>query len=208
LFPLHGAAVLMEEDAVLLSGPSGAGKSTLATALVRRGHALLSDDVCPVEFRAGEAWLWPVLARVKLLEDAIAALGLEKATTYSRSARGLKGNFRLAALAQGIRVVRPVRVKAIWALEEPGGEVIACRRLALREAFAALEARVHRAKMGRLLGRGAWILRQTCLAAETIPVYRLERPRALERLAETAELIENTCEWCDKPAAESRLVMK
>jgi hypothetical protein len=47
----HAAGVLTRAGAVLLTGPPGAGKSSLAAALVRRGAALLSDDVVALEYR-------------------------------------------------------------------------------------------------------------------------------------------------------------
>lgn len=45
---LHASAVKVGGRAVLFCGPSGAGKSTLAAALGRRGHAMVTDDVCAV----------------------------------------------------------------------------------------------------------------------------------------------------------------
>jgi len=45
LVPLHGSAVEIDGQAVLLAGPSGAGKSTLCDALVQRGGKLVSDDL-------------------------------------------------------------------------------------------------------------------------------------------------------------------
>jgi HPr serine kinase-like protein len=47
-FVLHASAVRVGGRAVLFAGPSGAGKSTLAAALVRRGYAMITDDVCAV----------------------------------------------------------------------------------------------------------------------------------------------------------------
>ncbi|RMG08715.1 MAG: hypothetical protein D6731_21265 [Planctomycetota bacterium] len=42
--PLHAAALVRDERALLLVGPSGAGKSTLARALVERGFGYVSDE--------------------------------------------------------------------------------------------------------------------------------------------------------------------
>lgn len=41
---VHGTAVAIEGDAVLLRGPSGAGKSDLALRLIDAGARLLTDD--------------------------------------------------------------------------------------------------------------------------------------------------------------------
>lgn len=43
---LHGSAIAWEDACVVFLGHSGAGKSTLATAFRKRGHAVLTDDLC------------------------------------------------------------------------------------------------------------------------------------------------------------------
>lgn len=42
---LHAAAVAMRDRVIAIAAPRGAGKSTLAVELLRRGHALVADDV-------------------------------------------------------------------------------------------------------------------------------------------------------------------
>jgi HPr kinase/phosphorylase len=41
---IHGTAVLVGGDGVLIRGDSGSGKSTLALALIERGGKLIADD--------------------------------------------------------------------------------------------------------------------------------------------------------------------
>lgn len=43
--PLHGSAVAVRDQTVLVVGPPGAGKSTLCHALVQQGGRLVSDDL-------------------------------------------------------------------------------------------------------------------------------------------------------------------
>jgi energy-coupling factor transporter ATP-binding protein EcfA2 len=45
---LHGAALEIEGEAVVLVGPAGSGKSTLALALVERGASYISDELVVV----------------------------------------------------------------------------------------------------------------------------------------------------------------
>ncbi|HEY4032004.1 MAG TPA: hypothetical protein VGM25_16780 [Caulobacteraceae bacterium] len=47
--PLHAAAVMCGETAVLLAGPSGSGKSTLSLAATARGLRILSDDTVYIQ---------------------------------------------------------------------------------------------------------------------------------------------------------------
>lgn len=48
ILPLHGSAIAIDGKAYAIVGDSGAGKSTLASAFLKRGYKLLSDDVIPV----------------------------------------------------------------------------------------------------------------------------------------------------------------
>ncbi|HYH44363.1 MAG TPA: hypothetical protein VEG34_01665, partial [Thermoanaerobaculia bacterium] len=68
---LHAAAVAVDGQAVALLAFSRSGKSTLAASLLQAGHALLTDDVLPLEaapagFRAHPSYpqmrLWPASA--------------------------------------------------------------------------------------------------------------------------------------------------
>ena len=45
---LHGTAVAIKGQGVLLRGPSGAGKSDLAWRLIEAGAVLIADDLCEV----------------------------------------------------------------------------------------------------------------------------------------------------------------
>lgn len=45
---LHAAAIYTEAGAVLFAGVSGSGKSTLLNEFLRRGYAMMVDDVCGV----------------------------------------------------------------------------------------------------------------------------------------------------------------
>jgi hypothetical protein len=53
LIALHGATVLNDGGAALISGPSGAGKSTLSLALAARGYRVGGDDVALLDPRTG-----------------------------------------------------------------------------------------------------------------------------------------------------------
>lgn len=67
--PLHAAAVVHGDAAILLAGPSGAGKSTLAYAAWRHGFSLLADEPVYVQLRP-DFRVWGRRSRVHLVPDS------------------------------------------------------------------------------------------------------------------------------------------
>ena len=53
--PIHGAALLVNDQLLMILGDSGVGKSTTLAGLLKRGLKPFSDDVC-VPFREEELW--------------------------------------------------------------------------------------------------------------------------------------------------------
>jgi hypothetical protein len=73
---LHGNAIRIGDRCMVCVGASGAGKSTLAAGFLRRGYALLADDVIPVD--AGCRAL-PGFPRIKLWQDTADRLRIDTA---------------------------------------------------------------------------------------------------------------------------------
>lgn len=75
---LHASAVAVDGKAILFCGSSGAGKSTLAAALVQRGLALVTDDLCALSIGGdGTATVHPDGRQLRLWSQAIDELALE-----------------------------------------------------------------------------------------------------------------------------------
>lgn len=75
-FVLHGAAVAINGQGIILCGGSGVGKSTVAGALCQRGYEFLTDEVCAVSFSKEERpEIIPGYPRLKLWADAVEELG-------------------------------------------------------------------------------------------------------------------------------------
>jgi hypothetical protein len=72
---LHASAVVIAGKAVAFIGYSGAGKSTTASAFVNQGYALVTDDVLAVQLNQGYPEVVPSYPTIKLLPDAVEALG-------------------------------------------------------------------------------------------------------------------------------------
>lgn len=72
---LHASAVIIEGQAIAFIGFSGAGKSTTASAFMQSGYPVITDDVLAVRFKSGHPEVVPSYPIIKLLPDAIQALG-------------------------------------------------------------------------------------------------------------------------------------
>lgn len=191
LFPLHGSCVLLDGEAVVFSGASGTGKSTLATALARRGHPLLCDDICAIDLsNPRRPMLRPAFSRVKLMPDAINCFQMAEAVTYSQAARGPKGHFGMAAIQPAGAIQQPVPLGAIYALSTPSGDQPSRSLLQSKNAFVFIESQAHRGWMGRNLGLCEQLFGHIAMLAATVPVYRLDRPCDLDRVDEVARLVE------------------
>jgi hypothetical protein len=72
---LHASAVVRLGEAIAFLGTSGAGKSTTASAFLKQGYSVITDDVLAIQFRDGVPVVVPSYPMIKLLPDAVAALG-------------------------------------------------------------------------------------------------------------------------------------
>lgn len=77
---LHASAVLMQGEAIAFLGTSGAGKSTTASAFMNHGYSVITDDVLAIQFQDGIPVVIPSYPFIKLLPDAMAALGHDAET--------------------------------------------------------------------------------------------------------------------------------
>jgi hypothetical protein len=71
---LHASGVEVNGAAVLFIGPCGAGKSTTAAALASRGHAVITEDLAPIEQSGKEFRCRPGYPRINLWPDSVYAL--------------------------------------------------------------------------------------------------------------------------------------
>ena len=151
LLPLHANVIDIGGAAVAFAGDTGAGKSTLADFFLRRGHNVLSDDVCVVTFdRTGLPMAWPGIPRIKLWQDALSVTG--------RSADGLERVFdeqpkySVPLLADPPRA--PVPLRSVYVLETPElGAASGIRALAGAEAFDRIRSNIYRFEYATALGK-------------------------------------------------------
>ncbi len=192
LLAFHSSALRLPDGrAVLLAGASTAGKSTLAAALGQRGYPLLADDLAAVHFdAAGQAWVYPGLARCKLWADALEKLAL---TTLDREA--LAPGLEKYQLTLSVNP-EPARLAYLYELQaqEHSAGVSLTPVMGLAK-LQILDKQTYRPGFITALGLQAAHLQRLGRLAPQIQVRRLVRPRRGNTLDGLVRLLEQ--DWAD-----------
>jgi hypothetical protein len=191
LLPLHGSAVQVGEKAIIFTGDSGAGKSTLATAMVRQGYRLLSDDVCALEFRGRKAsFAPPCISKGEASRKRHRRIRFGAGHHIHRVTTWHEGSLRDGA-------PRPRR--------RGRHSTHRCHLYATRVAGRVDSSQAGRRARGFPIGWGANSSRSSCRTPgiawstfqsprhllNTVPVHVLERPRDFSLLDQTAAYIQH-----------------
>lgn len=181
--PLH-ASTLVSPDrtrALAIAGDSGAGKSTLAYELIRRGWAILSDDLTRVTIEEGNAMAWPGRTRLRLMSDACALFGID--TAPLQPVPGWPGKFYVPTGRWESRA----RLTAMVALQRTPG-ALGSSPLAGLAAISMLTAQTFRIHYVAALGRTEAHLR---LIASMLSSTRLHSVSGSDGVSAVADLLED-----------------
>lgn len=78
ILPLHGSSFIWNRKGILICGDTGAGKSSLTASFCFDGAEFLTDDVTPIILANNKPLIWALSDRIKLWEDSLSQLNLEK----------------------------------------------------------------------------------------------------------------------------------
>ena len=182
----HASAVEFEAGAVLFLGRSGAGKSSLLGELLKRGRAMLADDVAGVVLDAGgRPVALPAYPRLRLRADAVEALGWrgqarEREWMQPEKYRMPVPRFRAS----------PLRIGALCLLVGSHGNGIEIEPVSPTVAFETLGRRAWRKPLLNGLGRRQAHFRVVAAMAQQVPVARVVRPEHSFQLDALADRIE------------------
>jgi hypothetical protein len=188
-FVLHASAVSIHGQAIAFIGEKGKGKSTLAAAIHGRGHDFMADDVVALDIsNAKSPVVLPGFPQFKLWSEAIAFLLRKDPNTFPEIVSGC-GKHSCSAL-DGF-VPRPAHLKGIYVLAE--GQALEIKPLRPHEAVLQLISNAYVNRFGNPILEGTEARRhfnQCTSLASNMPIYRLDRPRSLALLQDTAQLVE------------------
>ncbi len=187
LLVLHSSAIHTESGAVLFAGPSGCGKSTLLGELLRRGHTMMTDDVCALTLDATEQPLvLPGYPRTRLWADA--ARVLEQSVDHlTRTRPGLQKYERHVEEAYW---AQPAPLRGIYLLEPVPSDRLALEPQPRIHTVGILLHNTYRRQfLDGLQMRAVHFDLITAVARQT-GVTRITRPTHPYRLQELADLVE------------------
>jgi hypothetical protein len=184
LFVLHASSIAVNGTAVAFLGASGCGKSTLATAFYNRGYNIITDDLMPVQVRAGYHYVLPGSPNVRLLPDAAAVLGSavrDLPYLYLQSGKHIHRTTR--EFPQTLLPLKYIYVLTIDICHK-------IEPLQPRDAFVELVR--HSRAMG-LLKNSHFVTShfyQSARLVKDVSIRRLQRPLSFAALSDTVTLVE------------------
>jgi adenylate kinase family enzyme len=184
---LHGSAILINGKVALLLGHKGQGKSTLAASLSMQGFPLLSDDICALDFKEdSELSVRPAFPTIKLNPDIVRHMGYD-----SNQLQRLHPNSQKFVKNLGDSFCSSSQPLGAICILETGDEL----KLEQLHGMEAVKEIITHMLINRFPENQPNELRETIFAqsaktAQSIPVYRLTRPRDLQLLPETIRLLQ------------------
>jgi hypothetical protein len=187
--PLHASAIDVADGCVAFVGASGAGKSTLAAALARCGHRVISDDVCFLRSDTYEGvQVWPGMSRIRLWEDARAALGYD-GPGVEREMRGYNKYF--VPVRPPPNPTKSRRLRRIYQLDRAPGGVTSVTRLGGSAAIEVLMQNLSRLSLAERLGYKPRAFMLCVAAARDVPIFRFSRTLGFDALNENIKVLEH-----------------
>jgi hypothetical protein len=187
--PLHASAIDLADGCAVFAGDSGDGKSTIIAALAQRGYPVVCDDVCFLQPGPdGYVRVWPGLCRIRLWEDAKAALGYESAglerETHGRSKY-------LIPVTPPENLAQPRRLHRVYELRSTDSGAPGVTRLRGAAAVEVLMQNVFGRHGAEYMGYKPQAFFTCAAAAAEVEVFRFSRPLGFEFFEKGIDLLEN-----------------
>jgi HPr Serine kinase C-terminal domain len=184
--PIHGSAVVIDGKAYAIVGESGAGKSTLASAFIKRGYQLLSDDVVAVSLSEGNIPIvTPSYPQQKLWQESLEYFGME--TKHFNPIYDRETKFTIPLKEQFLN--KPIPFAGVIELiisNDSNIEITSINRL---ERFPVLFRNTFRNFIIKRAGLMQWHFNISANLINKIDFYQIQRPKSRFTAHELVDLI-------------------
>ncbi|MDT8861084.1 aldolase [Alkalihalobacillus sp. MEB130] len=189
ILPLHGSAVVIGGKAYAIVGNSGAGKSTLASAFIKRGYQLLSDDVIPVTLNeSGYPIVTPSYPQQKLWLESLSQFGMT--SDGYRPIIDRETKFAIPVTNQFVS--EPMPLAGVIELVKTENEEIEMLPIQNLNRLHTLFVHTYRNFFIGPAGLMDWHFQTTAKMANHIELYQLQRPVSRFTAHDLTELILET----------------
>jgi hypothetical protein len=180
--PLHGTAVEIDGQAVLICGSAGAGKSTLAAGLIGLGGRLISDDLSILHLGAQGNMPMLVAGRTTLrLHPCIAGL-LDRSVSWGSPAT--TGDAKLTVEPPRVDIESGFPLAAVAILDRNGGPMAESNKAGMMEAHLFRPFWTRRL-LGTLKRRADRLFAWSHPAMLRVPIVEVRTKEVFARRAET-----------------------
>ena len=190
LIPLHAAGFLFEGKVVMLMGSSGVGKSTTLAAMMKKGYAPFSDDICvPIKNGTGDWTAYSSYPMLKYWEETLNKFDIPESAKKVRLRSELN---KYGVFFHDKFTCNPHKIKTLILLEEDQhvGEV-SIKKITGIEAFVRLQAEAYRREFLEYENMTQSHFRVLSSMANELPVFSLTRPSKKESHDEVVGIIES-----------------
>lgn len=173
ILALHGSAVAIEGKAYAFVGDSGAGKSTLASAFMKNGYKLLTDDVIPVTFKEnGSPFIFPTYPQQKLWDESLQYFDMDSRNynplfeRENKFAIPVHTHYYDSSLALG----------GLFEIKKTESDNIIINPINGLERFRTLYNQTFRKSLIPRLGLTEWHFIESAKLIKYIKMYQIQRP--------------------------------
>ncbi|WP_338789125.1 aldolase [Metabacillus sp. FJAT-53654] len=189
ILPLHGSAIEINGKAYAIVGDSGAGKSTLASAFLKLGYQLISDDVIPVTInKKGIPIVTPAYPQQKLWLESLNQFAME--SNQFRPIFNRETKFAIPVINQFAS--RPLPLAGVIELVKTNNDEIEFNPVENLNRLHILFCNTYRNFFIEPSGLMEWHFNTTAKMCEHIDIYHLRRPTSRFTAYDLTELILKT----------------
>ncbi|MCB9139780.1 MAG: hypothetical protein H6642_15665 [Caldilineaceae bacterium] len=180
---LHGNAISTPRGGIVLAGVSGSGKSSLHAALLKRGMAMLSDDIAVLRSNAYSYDILPGIRRYRMTVEA-----WEQLRPPTERVVPLGGERNKVALWAPVNLMhdQPAPLMAIYILEPYDGIEILIEKLQGVAAFRLLQTQAYLPLGSMVLFKDMYSFSKL---VDSVSIYQVRRPANRWTVDELASLV-------------------
>lgn len=172
LIPFHTAAIVHQNQAVLICGQSGAGKSTLAASFLQNGYRVIADDLAAIKVEPDEICVFSGQDGIRLTNTSTKLLNISKDSCHICNEKLLLPN-------QSLSAQKAYSIKTIFHLKcngEDHAEIIEVKNGL--KPMVVLNS-LHRRNQIKVFENKEAELNKCIQIAKLIPIKEIRRPKGI-----------------------------